>query len=1011
MIKLVNLNRFERDLPLSSIILPKTQKNRVKVSESQIKEIISKTLNKYKNSEDIVQIKNSDIIKHPILKLALNYYNNKRNGKFKGKDSENVSLAILIWYVSTLVSSNNKNKIRDEKLKQKINNFLNAFQLIPVSLSTESKLFTIEMAGDRYEKLDNKEQKLEEYFTGQISQSLTPRDCIDLLKYLLNKLNITLTTKDATLAEIEDFSISGLALNAYKRAKQKCDDNYFEKISIDRTELYLKNAVTELFDNFNDLINYLLIVNRKDFNLSCPWLLSLLFSNRAIFVGKKPDAKRLDEVSLTIQAEGVTEPSLEEIEEILPDLDRIVEELVKPIKESVPKIQEQPLELSEFLFVSGKSGPNGQSSILNIPYDAKALLKNPDLLKSIIDLGEEFGIKINEEMLEELSKMPVPDSNYKLPSEEERKSDSFDHDQDEYDQWRHLSDDEVTDSKLDAFIELGDKLRVVAQVDSITQTVLTPIHNILSSISRSLGNKSGHFDQQAAFEQQVSRAIENGFIGTVDLKSATDLLYLNIQELIMSKIFKNLYDMDDLGILWGKVISRNRIFKLKVGDEIRDIQYNVGQPMGAKSSWVMMHLTMVVLMRQAVINFSEVESGFDETELFKEVNATGDDLSISMEDIYREFFTLCKDLKLFINEEKSFHSVGSGEENNDKHYLCGEYLKKYLLNGNLVLPLPARRSSKFIISPRKFFNSMVFSLSALDLDFDYNDLLMYASLKVTDSMSDSINYDTSLDVEEIVNNYFHLSEQSFFILVYDIHVGGVNAPAELIQRIVDSGNEVFIHFLDKYKTDGMTDRVMAKMVDFKARLYFSKAKNRAENAIKNVFSNKTLKAIKGFIREADLKQQEAINNYVLNNNFDILVNAGFIPEDIYFGDDDERKSIYFKNHPFYTKILHILFNTLLEVEQKITDLRNKLDSYKVEQRDEEECSNIIHLLVGIEKRAKKEFTIIDPFDLLREFKEQESAFPSDLSEKVIQKLKENTFVPAKGLGEDAYVVFNPLEFK
>lgn len=133
--------------------------------------------------------------------------------------------------------------------------------------------------------------------------------------------------------------------------------------------------------------------------------------------------------------------------------------------------------------------------------------------------------------------------------------------------------------------EAAGKLRVFALVDIWTQSVLKPIHDSLFYFLKSLPNDST-FDQRAAVKRCFTKAQAAGGSWGFDLSAATDRLPLAIQIPIVSSIFG-----EKVGPAWAKLLTDREYTLDQFGINPTTLKYEVGQPMGALSSWAMLAVT------------------------------------------------------------------------------------------------------------------------------------------------------------------------------------------------------------------------------------------------------------------------------------------------------------------------------------------------------------------------------------------------------------------------------------
>jgi hypothetical protein len=135
--------------------------------------------------------------------------------------------------------------------------------------------------------------------------------------------------------------------------------------------------------------------------------------------------------------------------------------------------------------------------------------------------------------------------------------------------------------------EAAGKIRVFALVDSITQSVMKPLHLGLFKILKQLPN-DGTFDQDASVTRCTVKAKAANQAFSFDLSAATDRLPVSLTGAIIESLFK----IPGLADAWRKVmVERDFSFTHHVKDKFDELKthsnvfnYAVGQPMGCLSS-------------------------------------------------------------------------------------------------------------------------------------------------------------------------------------------------------------------------------------------------------------------------------------------------------------------------------------------------------------------------------------------------------------------------------------------
>lgn len=133
--------------------------------------------------------------------------------------------------------------------------------------------------------------------------------------------------------------------------------------------------------------------------------------------------------------------------------------------------------------------------------------------------------------------------------------------------------------------EAAGKIRLFALLDSITQSVMKPLHVALFALLRLIPN-DGTFDQEASVRRGMEKSVKAGKAFSFDLTAATDRLPATLTALLIELIFKK----DGMGESWKNVMTgRDFGFSAQIAKKLKLdpntlVRYVVGQPMGALSS-------------------------------------------------------------------------------------------------------------------------------------------------------------------------------------------------------------------------------------------------------------------------------------------------------------------------------------------------------------------------------------------------------------------------------------------
>lgn len=191
-----------------------------------------------------------------------------------------------------------------------------------------------------------------------------------------------------------------------------------------------------------------------------------------------------------------------------------------------------------------KSGPNGQALVYAC-HDLDALRRDEDLLHSIVRLNSLTGNDwINTMMRNNFLDQPIKKKCYH--------------------------------SRLSFSAEGGGKTRTFAIVDYWSQFSLRPIHDSLMAILQRL-ETDGTYDQESAFKRILDKS-KGHRTWCFDLSGASDRIPVKVQAIMMTSLFGK-----DISDAWVQVMT-NRIFHVdpKIGVPVK---WEVGQPLGALSSW------------------------------------------------------------------------------------------------------------------------------------------------------------------------------------------------------------------------------------------------------------------------------------------------------------------------------------------------------------------------------------------------------------------------------------------
>lgn len=201
------------------------------------------------------------------------------------------------------------------------------------------------------------------------------------------------------------------------------------------------------------------------------------------------------------------------------------------------------------------------------------------------------------------------------------------------------------------------KTRVIAILDYWSQTALKPLHDSVMTSLKSF--KEDFTKSQHGFNPQY---LPDKMKYSYDLSNATDRFPIKLQQMLLQAL---------IGVekaeAWRKILV-NRPYTIKTTNEV--IKYQVGQPMGAYSSWTVFTLTHHFVMYVAIRL-----CGLDPKE--RHYMMLGDDIVIFGTTLAEQYYSLMKILKVEIADHKSFVSM---------RYF--EFAKRSYLRGRDVSPYP-----------------------------------------------------------------------------------------------------------------------------------------------------------------------------------------------------------------------------------------------------------------------------------------------------------------------------------
>jgi len=225
------------------------------------------------------------------------------------------------------------------------------------------------------------------------------------------------------------------------------------------------------------------------------------------------------------------------------------------------------------------------------------------------------------------------------------------------------------------------KLRVFAMVDSLTQWLLYPLHRMIFDKVLRLIPQDGTFDQIAPVKRLITalQAGRDHRVWSFDLSAATDRIPVLLQEVLLGIFMTPEFAQHWRAILCDReyrapaeLVKQEGWKKgpngLKLG---RSLKYEVGQPMGAYSSWA-----MLALVHHMMVQYAAWKAGC--RGWFEKYAVLGDDLVIGDHLVAKQYLELCRVIGVEINLAKSIVSDN----------LSLEFAKRFFYKGQEVTPVP-----------------------------------------------------------------------------------------------------------------------------------------------------------------------------------------------------------------------------------------------------------------------------------------------------------------------------------
>jgi hypothetical protein len=266
-----------------------------------------------------------------------------------------------------------------------------------------------------------------------------------------------------------------------------------------------------------------------------------------------------------------------------------------------------------------------------------------------------------------------------------------------------------------AFLKEPGKIRVVAMVSLITQTLLHPVHEWIFERLRLIPT-DGTYNQIKPVQALIRKLGKGRWIASYDLSAATDRLPLSIQVELLKPLLG-----EKLASLWAYLLvsqpyglPRKAVMYRRLGTD--RVWYAVGQPMGALSSWALLALTHHAIVQLAASRAYPEMSGW-----FLLYAVLGDDVVIADRSVAKEYLRIMGSLGVEISSAKSLVSCTSSLEFAKRTFIRGQDCSPISLAEVMVARCNLGSLGELVAKNMKF-GAIRFSSVAHFLGFGYRNL-------------------------------------------------------------------------------------------------------------------------------------------------------------------------------------------------------------------------------------------------------------------------------------------------
>jgi len=277
----------------------------------------------------------------------------------------------------------------------------------------------------------------------------------------------------------------------------------------------------------------------------------------------------------------------------------------------------------------------------------------------------------------------------------------------------------LTNRKLSIVYDPEAKARIIGIVDYLTQVILQPF-------SQQVFNKLKTLEQDRTFTQDpfIQKVPGNKF-HSLDLSSATDRFPIEVQKQLLTEMVDKQFAYS-----WSRLMIAEP-FLAPNGERLR---YEVGQPMGARSSWA-----VFTLSHHMVVQYAAFQVGVYP---FKDYILLGDDIVIANDKVAGKYREIMEQLGVDISSFKTHTSENTYE-----------FAKRWFQDGVEITGIPLNSFITNIDKPFELFNS-VFELYKRGYSGYYLETSVAMTLSLLSSSHNKYNFPKKIKyMEHLLENF------------------------------------------------------------------------------------------------------------------------------------------------------------------------------------------------------------------------------------------------------------------